>query len=263
MQDALRLARDRRAGHIVWLTGAGISAPSGIPTFRGEGGYWTVGSDNYRAEELATYAAFSEMPREVWGWYLYRRGVCVGAAPNAAHEAVARTQRELPKCTLVTQNVDGLHLRAGSPTESTFEVHGNIGFMRPVHGRQIVEIPLPVEWPRGRRLSDEQFAALSFDGQPTRPHVLWFDESYDEEHYRFESSIRAAMSADLLIVVGSQGTTNLPLQMAALCARRAVPSIVVDPNDNRFAQIARGSDGVVVSDSATDVLPSLADALCG
>ncbi|HVV49677.1 MAG TPA: Sir2 family NAD-dependent protein deacetylase, partial [Polyangia bacterium] len=102
-------------GPIVFLTGAGISAESGIPTFRGAEGYWRVGSRNYQPTEMAAAAAFARMPEEVWRWYLYRRGVCRAAAPNDAHRALVALERRLgARFLLVTQNVDGLHLRAGS-----------------------------------------------------------------------------------------------------------------------------------------------------
>src|SRR2546426_10737611 len=108
------VAACRRPGHVIALTGAGVSAESGIPTFRGRDGYWTVGSRDYHPQELATHAAFARMPWDVWAWYLYRRGVCRAAAPNPAHHALVRLAAH-PRFALVTQNVDGLHRRAGSP----------------------------------------------------------------------------------------------------------------------------------------------------
>ena len=83
----------RKNGEFLVLTGAGISAESGIPTFRGPEGYWTVGQVNYRPEELATQSSFSRQPEDIWGWYLYRRGVCARAEPNAAHLSLALLER--------------------------------------------------------------------------------------------------------------------------------------------------------------------------
>src|SRR3954471_6406712 len=120
-----------RDGKVVVLTGAGVSAESGIPTFRGQEGYWTIGAREYHPQELATHDAFEAMPWEVWAWYLYRRSVCRRAEPNAGHRALVRLDAALPdRFALVTQNVDGLHGRAGSPDLRTFPIHGDISLMR-------------------------------------------------------------------------------------------------------------------------------------
>ncbi|HLU39970.1 MAG TPA: Sir2 family NAD-dependent protein deacetylase, partial [Planctomycetota bacterium] len=109
MSDTWWWARAARAGgRVVVLTGAGISAESGIPTFRGPEGFWRVGSAHYRPERLATFAAFRAMPEAQWGWYLWRRSLCLRAAPNAAHRALVALERAFgERFVLVTQNVDG------------------------------------------------------------------------------------------------------------------------------------------------------------
>jgi NAD-dependent SIR2 family protein deacetylase len=118
-------------GPLIFLTGAGISAESHIPTFRGEEGYWRAESRRYQPQELATRAAFARLPELVWSWYLWRWAVCSAAHPNAAHLAIARAAQLLgERVLLITQNVDGLHGRAGSPPDRTYEVHGNIARMR-------------------------------------------------------------------------------------------------------------------------------------
>merc|ERR1719359_1387780 len=121
----------RRSQKVVLLTGAGISAESGIPTFRGADGFWTVGSDNYRPQELATWEKFNEMPQELWKWYQYRWGICRKAQPNAGHYALAELENLMPGAfTLATQNIDGLHQRAGTNAKILHECHGNIHHMR-------------------------------------------------------------------------------------------------------------------------------------
>ncbi len=261
MVELESLAADAIAapGLIVWLTGAGISAESGVPTFRGEEGYWRVGSRHYHPQELATFAAFSAMPREVWSWYLYRRGVCRAAEPNAAHRALAALEASLrSRFVLVTQNVDGLHLRAGNSLERTYPIHGNIDFMRPVGGDAIVPIPegIPVHWPKGRRVTDVEMALLEADGRPARPHVLWFDEVYDEAKFRFESSLRAVAQASLLVVVGTTGATNLPMQLGTLAARRGTPLIVINPEPNPFSRLVeQGVPGVFLRGTAGEHVP--------
>jgi len=262
-------AAARDDGLLVILTGAGISAESGIPTFRGEEGYWRVGSRNYQPEEMATWEAFSQMPDEVWAWYLYRRSVCLEAQPNDAHRAVARLEEAFgDRVVLVTQNVDGLHLRAGSSLERTYEIHGNIQYMR-CAGRcssRILPMPEAIDrnWPKGRAITDTERQALRCPqcGGSARPHVLWFDETYDEEHFRFESSIRAARAAELLVVVGTTGQTNLPLQIASLVARRGAPMIAVNPEPTVVTELAQQSSrGAYLEGTAGAWIPEIVEQL--
>lgn len=253
-------------GPVLWLTGAGISAESGIPTFRGPQGYWTVGSRNYHPQELATRAAFGRMPEDVWSWYLYRRSVCHAAEPNAGHQALAALEAEVgDRFLLITQNVDGLHLRAGNSRERTYQVHGNLDFMRCAHDCTVEAVPLPagisMRWEQGRALADEERRLLRCArcGGPARPHVLWFDEVYDEPHFRFESSLQAALRTPLLVVVGTTGATNLPLQVGALVARRRASMLVINPEPNPFSEMAEQSGaGVYLQGSAGRWVPPVA-----
>ena len=258
------------SGPIVFLTGAGVSAESGIPTFRGAEGYWRVGSTNYRAEELATYEAFSRMPEEVWAWYLYRRGVCRAARPNAAHLALVDIERSLEaRFLLVTQNVDGLHLRAGSSPERTYQIHGNIDFMRceDEHPR-VRPIPesIPFDWPKAHALGDVERAALRgcARGAWARPHVLFFDESYDEALFRFESTLRAMKEAAALVVVGTSGATTLPAHAVDLAVRRRIPLVVINQDQSPFTEAAgRSPAGHVLLGTAGQHLPPIASFLRG
>jgi NAD-dependent deacetylase len=252
----------------VVLTGAGISAESGIPTFRGKEGYWTVGSRQYRPMELATQEAFSRLPDDVWGWYLYRRAVCRAAQPNTAHRALVDLEARLgDRFLLVTQNVDGLHLRAGSSAERTYQIHGNIDFMRCTREctRALVPIPeaLGTEWEKGASPGPREKALLvcSKCGAPSRPHVLWFDEYYDEEWYRFQSSLRAADDAAVLVVIGTSGATNLPTQMCERAARQGAELIVVDLEATPFSELAERSRGTFVKATATEAVPAICERL--
>lgn len=257
-------------GPVVVLTGAGISAESGIPTFRGAEGYWTVGSRNYQPEELATNAAFQRMPEEVWRWYLYRRSVCRAAQPNAAHHALVELEAALAdRFLLITQNVDGLHLRAGNTPARTYQIHGNIDFLR--CGDQPSSLrPIPSEigedWQRDSPFTDAARALLSCcpGGRLARPHVLWFDEYYDEALFRFESSIRAASQAALLIVIGTSGSTNLPMQIGAIVARRGAPMIVINADPSPFSRFAESSGaGWFAHGGACAHLPPMVERLVG
>jgi NAD-dependent deacetylase len=263
LSDRVRTAG---AGQVVVLTGAGISAESGIPTFRGEEGYWTVGAREYHPQELATAQAFTAMPWEVWAWYLYRRGVCRRAAPNPAHLAVVELASALAdRMTLVTQNVDGLHRRAGSPPARTYEIHGNIDLMRCAADCVPDAWPLPDAVPelaRGAAIDAGTRAALvcpRCHGR-ARPHVLWFDESYDEPRYALDRTRRAATTADLVIVVGTSAQTNLPWQVVRIGVANGALIVDVNVEDNPFGDIAAEHGGVVRAPAAIAV-PELVAAI--
>ena len=263
-QATLAEIRDRRRTILI-LTGAGISAESGIPTFRGPEGYWTIGGQNYRPEELATLSTFRRLPEDIWGWYLYRRGVCARAVPNAAHDALAQLEQSLgDRMTLVTQNVDGLHLRAGNTLSRTWQIHGNVQFMRCADacGAEPLPVPadLPLDWPRDNPIDTCHWQRLQCPrcrGR-TRPHVLWFDECYDEEHYHFDSSMNAAATTDLLIVIGTSGATNLPMQIGRLAAQRNIPTVVINRDPNPFSELieTRGH-GWFLEGTAGELVPAV------
>jgi NAD-dependent deacetylase len=174
------------ASRVVALTGAGISAESGIPTFRGVGGLWR----EYRAETLATPEAFSRYPRLVWEWYDWRRCLISKAEPNAGHRALVELERRKPSFTLVTQNVDGLHDRAGS--RSVLKLHGDIWWVRcTVCGREYQDdqAPLVVLPPR------------CDCGGLVRPGVVWFGESLPSQVWRDAEQV--ARNAEVFLVIGT------------------------------------------------------------
>ena len=236
-------------GLVTVLTGAGISAESGIPTFRGPEGYWTVGSQVYHPQEMATFDMFSRRPDDVWQWYLHRATVCDQAAPNAGHRALVALEQHLDaRFLLITQNVDGLHLRAGSSPGRTYQIHGNVFFMRCAAGCRPDLLPLPSNLmgrDSGQALTDRETALLVCPacGDRTRPHVLWFDESYNEHHFRFQSALQAALATRLLIVVGTSGATNLPNQVAWTVLNNGGTIFDINIEDNPFSELARKSRG--------------------
>lgn len=252
-------------GLVVFLTGAGISAESGIPTFRGPEGYWTVGSTHYAPGDLATRAMFAQRPDTVWSWYLHRRRVCADAKPNAGHEALVAIERALgDRFRLITQNVDGLHRRAGS--SRTWAIHGDIGTMRCAAEctHDLAANPIPVDEPPDA-WTDARRTALTCPrcGEWMRPHVLWFDEYYDEAWFRFDSSIAAASDAALLVTAGTSGATNLPMQVGRIAAARGATLIDVNPEPNPFADLARRTGGHACTGTTSEWLPRLARAFAG
>ncbi len=237
----------RGTGRITVLTGAGISAESNIPTFRGPEGYWTIGSKEYYPQEMATYSMFMQNPDEVWKWYLYRIGVCKKAAPNPGHLALVEMEKHFgDRFTLITQNVDNLHLRAGSSSKRTFQIHGNIFYMRCIRECTLNIYPAPEglagrEKEDGLTEKDRELLRCPDCGNLARPHVLWFDEVYNEHYYRYYSSLKVAEETGLLIIAGTSGATNLPNQIAWEVKNRN--NIIIDINieKNPFSNLALAS----------------------
>jgi NAD-dependent deacetylase len=247
---------------ITVLTGAGISAESGIPTFRGPEGYWTVGSKVYMPQEMATLSMFRSRPEQVWLWYLYRLGVCLHAQPNAGHLALAQLERRLgDRFKLITQNIDNLHILAGNSLERTYQIHGNINYTRCSDGCTADLLPLADELKQpwdGNGFSKAELELLHCPacGAWLRPHVLWFDEYYDEAHCRFDSSINTANETDLLLIVGTSGATTLPNIIASSVLNAGKTIIDVNIEENVFSMLARQSrHGGFIRGSSVQILP--------
>ena len=261
LQD-IRTRLESAGPRVLIMTGAGVSAASGIPTFRGDDGYWTVGSQNHHPQSLATFAAFHNTPDIVWAWYLHRLAACRRAVPNAAHTAITTFMRAKEHSILITQNVDALHRRARAPQERTYAIHGDLFYMRCSQGccDELFDMPADIgEAPQPDRISDTQRDELRCPAcnAPSRPHVLWFDESYNEIHFRFQSSLKAASSADALIVIGTQGDTHLPNQVALLAMQNGAFLVDIKSAINPFARLAERSGGVALLGSAEDLVPAL------
>jgi NAD-dependent deacetylase len=176
----------RDASSIAVLTGAGVSAESGVPTFRGNNGLWK----QYRAEELATPEAFARDPKLVWEWYDWRRSVIAEAKPNPGHHALAAAESRARKFTLITQNVDGLHELAGS--RNVLRLHGSIWNLRCMEcalEREDRRTPLPEIPPRCEC------------GGMLRPGVVWFGEALPARIW--QEAEKAARSADLFLLIGT------------------------------------------------------------
>jgi len=232
MQAALEAIRREQPCNVVVLTGAGVSADSGIPTFRGEGGLWR----NYRAEDLATPEAFARNPLLVWEWYEWRRSIVRNAEPNAAHLAIAT----LPEALVVTQNVDGLHLRAGS--QNVIELHGNLFRARCV------------------REETTRDAANAFDllpphcecGALLRPDVVWFGEMLPEG--AFAKAGLAVRDADLLLVIGTSGVV---FPAASLVSLHQGLSIEINPQLSAISSACT----FAIAAKAADATPTIIEAI--
>ncbi len=191
------------------LTGAGVSADSGVPTFRGPEGLWR----QYRAEDLATPEAFARDPYLVWEWYAWRRGLIAACQPNPAHHALARLERQCHAFTLITQNVDGLHGKAGS--RGLIELHGNIWRVRCTRCGTVAfkgDVPIP--------------PSCATCGGLLRPDVVWFGESLNAGD--LVQSIAAVRAAEVVLIIGTSGVVQPAASFAAHA--RAAGACVVEVN---------------------------------
>jgi NAD-dependent deacetylase len=209
------LARLRAARHIAVLTGAGISAESGIPTFRDAlTGLWA----RYRAEELATPEAFRRDPALGWAWYRWRRELVSRAEPNAGHRALARLADLVPSFTLITQNVDGLHRRAGS--RDVIELHGSI-----LRARCSAEGVVVESWEE----MDPGPPPCARCGAPLRPDVVWFGEQLPPE--ALERAWSAAHDCDVFLSVGTSNLVEPAASLPWIAASAGAAVLVVNTTD--------------------------------
>ena len=214
------ITKIKSAKRVAVLTGAGISAESGIPTFRGAGGYWR----NYRAEDLATPEAFARDPKLIWEWYAMRMQVCLDAKPNPGHEVVAKMESYFPEFLLVTQNVDGLHVRAGN--EKLVEIHGNIFTARCTSCKtkfNLTQVP-------------NQIPVLCRScGKLARPHIVWFGESYDMS--LIEKARNFLLKTDLIFIIGTSGQVGVPVQLASEAIVHGAYSIEINPDSSTISNL--------------------------
>lgn len=243
----------RRADRGVALTGAGVSAASGVPTFRGEEGLWR----DYRPEELATPDAFSKDPVTVWQWYRWRRRTVASCEPNEAHGALARWTLRREGARLVTQNVDDLHRRA---------LHAAAGdgptpdHARPVelHGSLFRTLCTGCGRRRGRR---EEIDASSADALPRcgdcgellRPDVVWFGESLPRQ--ALDAAVEAARRAEVCLVAGTSAAVQPAASVAAVAADAG--ALLVEVNPERTPLTGRSDHAFRAG--AEQVLPALLD----
>ncbi len=221
------------------LTGAGISAESGVPTFRGEDGLWRT----YRAEDLATPEAFYRDPQLVWEWYDWRRGLIAGCRPNAAHHTLAQMERHLDDLTLITQNVDGLHQMAGS--RNVVELHGSIWRMRctqecqpPWEDRTVPLIVAGGALPRCPKC-----------GSLARPDVVWFGESLPGE--ALAAAWAAAQRCQVMLVVGTSAVVQPAASLPLLALRRGAYVVEINPQPTPLSDAAHE----VIREPAASALP--------
>lgn len=233
------LEKLRKATRVAVLTGAGISAESGVPTFRGKDGLWK----KFRPEELANFDAFIRNPQLVWEWYQYRRRLISEVEPNPGHRALVELEKLLPDFAVITQNVDGLHQRAGS--RKVIELHGNILRNRCIEcGKVTYEVDFPKD--------DVPHCEC---GGLIRPDVVWFGELLPEE--ALEQAYMYARTSNMFFSVGTsavvQPAASLPLEAKRYGAYVVEINTESTPLTPYADEHLRGKAG--------EVLPKLVEAL--
>jgi NAD-dependent deacetylase len=230
-----------RAERIVIFTGAGVSAESGIPTFRDAlTGLW----GQFDPRRLATPEAFGNDPALVWGWYEWRRAAVERVEPNAGHRALAAIEQRAPECVVVTQNIDDLHERAGS--KEPIHLHGSLfaprcsACGRPAEVSRVVEAEGRVTPP-----------SCGHCGAPIRPGVVWFGEALPAD--AFEAAVAAAANCDVLITVGTSGVVFPAAEIPQVTARMGGTVIQVNPDPTPLDSVAR----INLRGAAAEVLPAL------
>jgi len=228
------------AARVTVLTGAGVSAASGIPTFRGADGLWK----KVRAETLATPEAFANDPKLVWEWYDWRRGMIRDAHPNAAHDVLARWMRTRPGTTLITQNVDGLHERAGA--DALIRLHGSIWRLRCWSGcaagradwlDETTPLPtLPPRCPHCHGLA--------------RPAVVWFGEGLDPA---ILAAADRATQCDVFLTIGTSAVVYPAAGLVHHAKRRGALTVEINPDETA----ASGAVDVAVRGKAEGILTEI------
>lgn len=238
------IAALKKATHVVVFTGAGVSAESGIPTFRDSlTGLW----ERFNAENLATPGAFRKDKELVWGWYEWRGMRVLRAQPNPAHIAIAALAQLVPKLTVVTQNVDDLHERAGSA--DVLHLHGSLHSPRcATCGTAHIFPPgVPVEPEGGRRLSPPVCSCGGF----VRPGVVWFGE--DLPVRELHRAFRAAQECDMLFAIGSSGLVQPAARIPSLAKQAGACVVQVNPTSTELDRECTWSQ----RGAAGDIMPRL------
>lgn len=227
-----------RAASVAVLTGAGISAESGVPTFRGPNGLWR----RFRPEDLATPEAFSRDPRLVWEWYNWLRQRMAAARPNAAHFALVKLEARVPRFTLITQNVDGLHERAGSV--KILKLHGDIWRLRCMS--------CGAEWP-DRRATLPKLPPHCGCGGVARPDIVWFGEELPRGMMR--EAEHAVTNAELLLVVGTAAQVYPAAGLIPLGKASGAKVVEINTEDTPFSGLA----DFALRGKAGELLPQLVE----
>lgn len=245
---------------ITFLTGAGISADSGIPTFRDVDGYWTPGSVNYTPQELGTYDMFLRKPLEVWKWFSYRKNICSNAKPNISHFIISDFEKLFKnRFNLISQNIDGLHKIAGNTEERSFFIHGDLEYARCGFNCSNELYPFPdLKIDKNYEIKEEQISKLKCPKCKLflRPHVLWFDEFYEERLFKSDSAIKVSEETEILFIIGTSGSTTLPVLIFEIVMKNQGIIVDINTKENYFSKILKNyKNGYSMIGKSSEILP--------
>jgi NAD-dependent deacetylase len=221
------------------LTGAGISAESGVPTFRGQDGLW----GKFKAEELATMDAFMANPKLVWEWYNWRRELMANVKPNPGHEALAGLEELIGEFTLITQNIDGLHREAGS--NNILELHGNIHRNKCANCNRVL--------PATTEIDPDNIPTCEECGGRIRPDVVWFGEMLDGDI--LSTAFRMSEEAEVFFSVGTSAIVHPAASLPMMAKRSGATLIEINPERTPLTDLA----DFYVSAKSGEFLPGLVE----
>ena len=237
------IERLQNSQHVAVLTGAGISAESGVPTFReAQTGLWA----KYDPQELATPQAFQRNPKLVWEWYAWRRALVQQAAPNPGHFALAKLAELVPRLTLITQNVDGLHQQAGS--QDVISLHGNIMETKCYTNNHFVQ-----SWSDGEDVPPK----CPVCGSLLRPNVVWFGENLPGD--ALGTAVHTSQNCDLFLLIGTSGLVHPAATLPLYAIENGALLVEINPQPTQLSHFA----DEILTGAAGELLPALLAAAFG
>jgi len=231
------------------LTGAGVSAESGVPTFRGKDGLWK----NYSATDLATPEAFTRDPELVWEWYHWRQGIILSAQPNPAHYAIVELEKQFKNFLLLTQNVDNLHRRAGS--KNVLELHGNIFRARCLSCEKVVDHQIEIKHNEKTGTTPELNRPECTCGALLRPDIVWFGEAIPQDIW--QKSIKFLSSADVAIICGTSGVVWPAAYIPEIAKQNRAKTIEINLETTPVSKVV----DISLLGKAGDILPRMIEQL--
>lgn len=259
LEDIIKYVSTKNKRNLfTFLTGAGLSSESGIPTYRGVDGIWVKGTQFHKPEEFGTFKYFKEHPEEVWQYSLFRKKMFQNAKPNESHYELVEIENILKdRFHLITQNIDNLHRQSG--TERIFEIHGNNREIKCSNGcKEIVNLPQEI---KGKEIDEDltereiELLKCQSCGSWMRPNILWFDEYYDEQTNKKFSSLKIAKNSGILFILGTSGATNLPIAIAETTLKYGGTIVDINIEDNQFTALIKDKKNkIIIRKTSTEAL---------